>query len=220
MNETGATVERPAARPVRWAGLQGAREDLRGGLLTVLVLASTGLVAGLAWSWLAPRATFRVTDTEVVPIGGMPSSELFMADDGVYVLVLAGLGLLAGIAAWLLRRRRGVVTLTALAAGMIAASLVAWQLGELLGSGPTKKELADVGGTVTTGLHLGAAAAVAVGPFVAVLVYLVASTLTSGEDLGRPEPQRPPGSREQAAGTHSGLDRASLDVSPPGRPPG
>jgi hypothetical protein len=110
-----------------------------------------------------------------------------MADDGVYVLVLAALGLLAGVAVWLMRRHRGVVVLVALAAGMIAASLVAWQLGALLDPGPTRAQLADVGGTVTTGLRLGAVAAVAVGPFVAVLTYLVGSTVTSRDDLGRTE---------------------------------
>jgi hypothetical protein len=68
---------------------------------------------------------------------------------------------------------------------MIAASLVAWQVGQLLGPGPTDEQLADVGTTVTTGLQLGAVAAVAVGPFLAVLTYLVATTLASRDDLGR-----------------------------------
>jgi LPXTG-motif cell wall-anchored protein len=204
VSETEAYLERPAARPVRWTGLHGAREDLRSGVLTVLVLALAGLPVGLLWLWLAPRASFRVTATGVEPIGATPSSELFMADDGVYLLVLAGLGLLAGLAVWLLRRHRGVVVLVALAAGMIAAALVAWQLGQLLAPGPSHAELADVGGAVTTGLHLGATAAVAVGPFAAVLVYLVASTLTSRDDLGRAdrdgEPAPALASEEQPAG--------------------
>jgi hypothetical protein len=178
--------ERPAARRVRWAGLHGAREDLRSAALTVLALALAGVPAGLLWWWLAPRASFRVTATDLEAVGTMSSAELFMADDGVYLLLLAGLGLLAGLTVWLLRRHRGVVVLMALAAGMIAAALVAWQLGQLLAPGPTDAELADVGGTVTTGLRLGAVAAVAVGPFVAVLTYLVATALTSSDDLGRP----------------------------------
>jgi LPXTG-motif cell wall-anchored protein len=188
-------VAAPAAPPARrasWAGLDGARDDLRSGVLSVLVLALAGLPAGLIWLWLAPRASYRVTATGVESLGGTPSSELFMADDGVYVLVLAGLGLLAGLAVWLLRRHRGVVVLAALAAGMIAAALVAWQLGELLGPGPTPERLADVGATVTTGLRLGAVAAVAVGPFVAILTYVVASTLTSRDDLGRSSGQPAP----------------------------
>ena len=143
--------------------------------------------AGLLWLWLAPRATFRVVEGTVEPIGAPPSNELFMADDGVYVLVLAGLGLLAGLAVWARRRTRGVVTLAALAAGMTAASLVAWQVGELLAPGPTDAQLSDVGATVTTGLELGAVAAVTVGPFIAVLTYLVASTFAARDDLGRDE---------------------------------
>jgi hypothetical protein len=173
------------ARPAGWIGLRDARTDLRGGLVTVAVLALTGIPAALLWWWLAPRASFRVTEGELVPVGAPPSDELFMADDGIYVLVLAGLGVLAGLAVWLRRRARGVVILTALATGMIAASLVAWQAGELLGPGPTDEELAAVGTTVTTGLQLAAVAAVAVGPFLGVLTYLVATTMAARDDLGR-----------------------------------
>jgi LPXTG-motif cell wall-anchored protein len=176
------------ARPAGVPGLHGTREDLRSALLTVLALAVSGLAAGGLWSWLAPRADYRVTATDVEPIGKAPSPELFMADDGVFVLVLAGLGLLAGIAVWLRRRRRGALSLAALATGMLAAGVVAWQLGEWAGPGPTRAELDDVGATVTTGLSLGATAALAVGPFVAVLTYLVATALSSRDDLGRAEP--------------------------------
>jgi hypothetical protein len=172
-------------------GLRGSREDLRSALLTVLALAVSGLAAGGLWIWLAPRADYRVTTADVEPIGRAPSVELFMADDGVFVLIMAGLGLLAGIAVWLQRRRRGALTLAALATGMLAAGVVAWQLGEWAGPAPTKAQLADVGATVTTALSLGATAALAVGPFVAVLVYLVATTFTARDDLGRAEEPPP-----------------------------
>jgi hypothetical protein len=182
----------------RTAALRGARDDLRPALLTVLALTLSGLLAGGLWLWLAPRAQYRVTATGPEPVGAAPSPELFMSDDGVFVLIMAGLGLLAGIAVWLHRRRRGALTLLALATGMLAAGVVAWQLGEWLGRGPTHQQLSDVGTTVTTGLRLGASAALAVGPFVAVLVYLVAASLTPDDDLGRrdgagPVAERPPG---------------------------
>jgi LPXTG-motif cell wall-anchored protein len=160
----------------------------------VLALGVSGLVAGGLWIWLAPRADYRVvataTGTDVQPIGTAPSSELFMSDDGVFVLVLAGLGLLAGLAVWLRRRRRGALTLVALAAGMLAAGVVAWRLGEWAGPSPTRAQLADVGARVTTGLSLRATAALAVGPFIAVLSYLVAAALTSSDDLERDDPER------------------------------
>ncbi len=159
------------------------------------MLASTvaGLAAGALWAWLAPRVDYRVTETQPVPVVGVPSAEVFMADDGVYVLLLAGLGLVAGVLAWQVRGRRGVPVLVALATGMVGAGVVAWQLGEWLGAGPTEAELAEVGATVTTGVDLAATAALAVGPFVAVLTYLVATALTPDDDLGRPDdgPPRP-----------------------------
>ena len=186
--ESSPPDPRPAAVPAGVPGLQGSRTDLRSGVLLALVLGLAGLVTGGLWVWLAPRADFRVTDTqgsvEVVG-GGLVSPELFMSDDGVYVLLLAGLGLVAGLAAWALRSRRGVVTLTATAVGMLLASLVTWQLGALLGRGPSQEQLSTPGTQVTTALDLGALAALAVGPFVAVFVYLVATVLTSRDDLGR-----------------------------------
>ncbi|MGY1856332.1 DUF2567 domain-containing protein [Modestobacter sp. SYSU DS0290] len=177
-----------AARRAGVPGLRDSRADLPGALVAAGVLTVAGLLVGGLWLWLAPRAEFRVTDTDVVPVGQAPSNELFMADDGVLVLLLAGLGLVAGVAGWLWRRRRGVVLLAGLAIGTLAAGVVAWQLGEWLAPGPTEEELGRVGGTVTTGLELGATAALAAGPFLAVLVYLVATALTARDDLGRDEP--------------------------------
>nr|WP_246214763.1 DUF2567 domain-containing protein [Modestobacter muralis] len=177
------------ARRAGAPGLQGRREDLRTGLLTVLVLALSGLPAGALWLWLAPRAEYRVTGTDVVPVSGLPNSELFVSDDSVFVLLLAAIGLLAGLVLWRLRSRRGALVLVALATGMLAAGIVAWQLGTALGTGPTEAELTEVGRTVTTGLGLRATAALAVGPFLAVLVYLVGATYSSRQDLGRPEPE-------------------------------
>jgi hypothetical protein len=185
----------PEARQSAWLrahrlgqpGLRGSRADLRSALLTVLALAVAGLAAGGLWIWLAPRADYRVTAGGAEPIGATPNIELFMADDGVFVLIFAALGLIAGTAVWLHRRRRGALTLTALATGMLAAGIVAWQLGEWAAPGPTHAQLTDLGATVTTGLSLRATAGLAVGPFMAVLAYLVATALTPRDDLGRIE---------------------------------
>jgi hypothetical protein len=168
----------------RWNGRQELRADLRPAALLALALAGVGVPAGLVWWALAPRADFRIT-ADGPQVIGSPSGELLVADDAVFVLVLAVVGLLGGLAAWLLRRHRGVVLVAATAVGATAAGAVAWLLGELLGSGPSKAELADVGGTVTTGLELGATAALAVAPFVAVLVYLIGVIINADDGLGR-----------------------------------
>ena len=186
----------PPVRPARWgagprwSGSAELRADLRGSLVLIGVLLLAGVGAGLLWWALAPRATFEVTADGPVPVG-RPSAELLVADDGVYTLVLAALGLVAGLVAWRLRRRRGVATVLALAAGTVLASLAAWQLGELLGAGPSPAELAAVGTRVVTPLRLGAPAALAVAPFLAVLAYVVSTLLTAAEDLDRPDPAAP-----------------------------
>jgi hypothetical protein len=171
----------------RWPGAAELRADLRSSLVVTGVLLLAGLPAGLLWWAVAPRARFEVTEDGAVVLG-RPSTELLIADDGVYTLVLAGLGLLAGVVAWRLRRRRGVAVLLALTLGTLLAALLAWQVGETLGAGPTADQLADVGARVTTALRLNSIASVAVGPFAAVLTYVVATLLSDSEDLDRPGP--------------------------------
>ncbi|WNV77371.1 DUF2567 domain-containing protein [Geodermatophilus sp. DSM 44513] len=184
----------PAVRPARWgagprwAGRAELRADLPGSLVLAGVLLLTGVPAGLLWWALAPRATFEVTAEGPVPVG-RPPTELLIADDAVYSLLLASLGLVAGLVAWRLRRRRGVATVLAVAVGTALAALVAWQLGQVLGAGPTPAELADVGTRVITPLRLTSTAALAVAPFLAVLAYVVATLLTPSEDLDRPGPE-------------------------------
>jgi LPXTG-motif cell wall-anchored protein len=181
-----------------WRGWPEVRADLRSAAGIVAALALTGVPAGLLWWALAPRADFRVTEDGPVPIGDV-SPELLVADDAVFALVLAGAGLLAGVAAWFLRRRRGVATVLALALGACLTAVVAWQVGELLGAGPSETELADVGARLTTSLTLSSPAAMALAPFTALLAYVVAVLCTPDDGLGRTEPGTPAPVGEQAS---------------------
>ena len=70
-------------------------------------------------------------------------------------------------------------------------AVVAWQLGELLGAGPTEAQLSDVGAVVTTSLTLGSVAALALAPFAALLAYLVPVITVHRDDLGRTPDLRP-----------------------------
>jgi hypothetical protein len=177
-------VQRPSSD--RWLARQELRADLGAGALLALALAGVGVPAGVLWWLLAPRADFRITEDGPVVVGS-PSTELLVADDAIFVLIMAVVGLLAGLAAWLLRRHRGVTLLAALAVGTAACGAVAWLVGEMLGEGPTQAELSDVGGVVTTGLDLGATAALAVAPFVALLVYVIGVVVNASDGLGRSE---------------------------------
>jgi hypothetical protein len=157
----------------------------------VVVLALIGLPTGVLWWLLAPRADYRVTADGPVVIG-QPSEELLVADDAVLVLVLAGVGLVCGGAAWWLRRRRGVATVLALAVGCTLTALGAWQVGELLGAGPSEAELAEVGNVVTTSLTFSSLAGLAMAPFAAVLAYLVGVLYVAEDSLNRSGAVAPP----------------------------
>lgn len=183
MSTPASPIGVPAAS-AQWRGWAEIRADLRSSLRLVLVLALAGVIGGVLWWLLAPRADFTVTSSGPVAIGN-PSEELPVADDAVLALILIGLGLVAGAAAWFLRRRRGVGTVLALAVGGSVMAAVAWQLGELLGAGPTQAQLSDVGRVVTTPLRLGSLPALALAPFAALLAYLVPVITAHRDDLGR-----------------------------------
>jgi len=167
-----------------WRGWPEIRADLRSSVRLVLVLALAGVVAALLWWWLTPRADFRITHDGPVVIGN-PSEELLVASDAIFALIMVAFGLVAGAAAWFLRRRRGVAVVLALAVGGCAMAVVAWRFGELLGAGPSAAQLADVGGIVTSPLRLRSLPALAVGPFGALLAYLVPVVTVHRDDLGR-----------------------------------
>jgi hypothetical protein len=195
-NPAPAAAE-PAGRP--WSPWREARRDWRSFLGLVGGLAVAGVPLGVLWWALAPRADYRITGGGPVPIGN-PSDELLVADDAIFVLIVAVLGIAAGVLTWLARRRRGVAVLVGVAFGTLAAAVVAWQVGELLGPGPTRAALTHVGGRVTTSLTLGALPALTVAPFFAVLVWLVAALYARTDGLGRtpPHPEPPPAPAEPA----------------------
>jgi Protein of unknown function (DUF2567) len=182
--------------------------------LLVLALALVGLPAGVLWWLLAPRADYRVTPDGPAVLGN-PSEELLVADDAMFVLVLAGVGLVCGAAAWWLRRRRGVATVLALAVGGTLTAVVAWQVGELLGAGPSEVDLAEIGAVVTTSLTLGALPALAIAPFTAVLAYVAAVLYVADDGLGREPTPAPPMTVGEPPVQG---DRHLAEVPPPGRP--
>lgn len=176
-------AETRARRP--WSPWSEVRRDLKAATGVLAALALVGFPVGLLWWRLAPRADFRITTAGPTVIGN-PSEELLVSDDVVFALLLAGVGVLAGLLVWfLLRRRRGVAMLVIVALGTAATAAIAWQLGELLGPAPTQAQINHIGATVTTGLSLNSLAALAVGPFFGSLSYLAAAVFAGGDDLGR-----------------------------------
>ena len=179
----------PSAPPATWRGWTEIRSDLRSSVRVALLFALGGLPAGLLWWALAPRVEFVMTDAGPEPIGDF-SEEFRVADDAVLALVLLGLGLVAGLATWFLSRRRGVGAVLALAVGGSLAAVLAWQMGEILGAGPIEAEATE-GARLTTALQLSSIPALALAPFAALLLYLVATVLARDDGLGRRELSSP-----------------------------
>jgi hypothetical protein len=208
----------PYASPPRagahWPGWPEIRADLRSSGWLVIALALVGLPTGVLWWLLAPRADYRITADGPVVLG-QPSEELLVADDAVFVLILVGVGLVCGAAAWWLRRRRGVATLLALTVGGTLTAVVAWQVGELLGAGPTEAELTEVGNIVTTSLTLGSLPGLAIAPFAAVLAYLVGVLYVAEDSLNRAGDPAPP---VWVGEPPLEGDRPLAEVPPTGRP--
>src|SRR6476619_7131383 len=90
----------PSAAAAYWRGWSEIRADLPSSIGMIAVLTLVGLPAGVVWWALAPRASYRITSDGAVLLGTAPTSELRIADDGVFALVLAGVGLICGVAAW------------------------------------------------------------------------------------------------------------------------
>ena len=161
--------------------------EIRWAVVVVVTLAILGLAAGGLWIALSPRLPYQVVKAgQAVRIE--PESEVFMADDGWYFFITLGIGLLAGVLAWLPRSGRGWLMPVALAVGGVAGALVAWAFGEWLTPPLTKGGLQQIGATVLFQVRLKAQAAVVTEAFAAVVTYLVLAGFAADDDLGNPAP--------------------------------
>ncbi len=177
--------DQPAPVPVRsWiAELGTARADLRTALRLVLALAAAGVPLGLLWLVLAPRREYEVVDGGFQAIE--PQSEAMVGADAWLTILIALLGVSVSGLVWRFVRARGVSVVVGLAAGMVLAAVVAWQIGEWLGSGPGEAQTSQLGAIVAPGLQLRAIPVLVIGAFVATLTYLIAVSFASRDDLQR-----------------------------------
>ena len=167
-----------------------ARRDLFGAVTVLAAMALVGLLLGVVWYLVAPRLEFRVGPSDnLLPVGAV-ESEALVAADGLFVALTALVGLAAGVAGWLWRSVRGPAVVVGLAAGGVVGALVASWIGHLLGHGPSAAALHQVGAVVQVPLSLRSKAALAIEPFLAVVVYVVAAAFDGEDELGR-SPRRP-----------------------------
>jgi hypothetical protein len=154
-----------------------------------------GIVAGLVWAAVAPRAVLQeIAHGEAELVNA--ESSAFIAADAWFCLVVAVGGLITGILGYrALVRRAGWPATAGLVLGAVAAALIAMWIGENIGLGTYNHLLASSPtGTFFNGsLALGAKSALAFWPMLTSAVILLAETgarrtdqPTAGDQAGRP----------------------------------
>jgi len=185
MDPRPTTSQSIAPQPIAiapwYGGLRVDRSELGTVVRLVLCLSAAGVPAGLLWLVLAPRRAYEVVD------GGFralePQSEALIGADGWLTIVLGLLGVLAAGLVWRFERVRGVGIVLGLAAGMVAAAVVAWQVGEWLGTGASEVQRAQLGAIVVPPLQLRAFPVLVIGAFLATLSYLIVVCFIRRDDL-------------------------------------
>lgn len=149
----------------------------------VLALAATGVPVGLLWLVLAPRREYEVVEGGFQAIE--PQSEAMIGADAWLTILTAIMGVAVAVLVWRFVGARGVSVVVGLAAGMVLASVVAWQIGELLGGSPSETQTAQIGAIVAPPLQLRAVPVLIIGAFLATLSYLVLVSFAPRDDLRR-----------------------------------
>lgn len=164
------------------------RADLRPALALLCGVALIGIPLGLVWSWLAPAQRVRAYG------GGrlfpLPVESYHRFDDlVVFLLIGFGAGALTGLAAWLLRARRGPVVLVATVAGSLLASWLAARVGlAVAGAQYPVATNPAVGAIFAQSPRLESAWTLLAQPLAAALIYGTASAWNGMDDLGRDTP--------------------------------
>lgn len=142
-------------------------------VLAVAAALVLGPVCGAAWWLLAPDVLVQVGEAGA-SLRSVQAQRLF-AVDAVFVLVTAGAGLLTGTVLAPRSLVRPGALLTGLVVGGLAGSVLAWQVGMLLGPGPVEPRVAaaGVGDMVPLPLGLEAYGALLAWPIAAVATVLV-----------------------------------------------
>ena len=175
------------------------------GALVVVLCVVLGALAGVVWWKVAPVAQVRIESN-----GGFfvdPDPEQYVASDAWFGALTALVGLGAGLYVWRVTRSWPLVAVVGLTLGGVLGSLVAWQVGKVLGrvdvDAVTKL---PVGTVVAVRLDLVAKGLLVVFPVVAVGTWLAcdlvsdlrrrraSATLPAFSPADPPQPPPPPSS--------------------------
>jgi hypothetical protein len=162
--------------------------QLRAAALVFLTLVALGCVLGPVWSWWSPPGPLG----ERIPAGVIADeTEAFIAGDGRFAVLTAGIGLLAGALAWCLRSVRGPWLVAALGLGGLVGAVLTDVVGAAVrGGGHAVAVTPDVARIAHLPLHVHATGLLLLEGAVAALLYGLFVAFTAHDDLGRPDPVR------------------------------
>lgn len=128
-----------------------------------------GALASLLWALPAHRPGYTVTEDLTAHIGERGLADAF-ATDALFVVVTGTLGVVAGVASWLLFHRTGWIVCLLATIGAALAAVMVWQVGLLIGEQGFSERLAAAGAgdVVPVDLELHALGALLVAPFLAI----------------------------------------------------
>jgi hypothetical protein len=177
--------------PYAWAAPRPERpirRSLTVAALVLVVLTVAGGPLGVLWHFLAPTVpVINAGDGRVVV--NDPSPEEYIASDGWFSLLCLAFGVLVAIAAWMvLRRDRGPWLLAGVILGTLAAPVVAWQAGRLIGLGAYQdwKTASAAGATYDAPPDVHAYGALLVAAFAAAIVLTLMAGWSNDPDLDAP----------------------------------
>ncbi|MGP3991482.1 hypothetical protein [Streptomyces sp. 3N207] len=185
---TAASAPPPAPPHVVSAGYGGegwplVRRELRDAAVCAVAVAVVGVLLGILWLWLAPRVPL-YTDGKVV-LPARPEGEEAIGAEGVFGLLGLVLGVVTGIAVFLLRTKGGVGLVVGLGVGGLLGSVLGWRTGIWLGPETNLSvaaQAAGKGATFDAPLDLHAYGLLLVWPFAAVLVHLLVTAVFGPRD--------------------------------------
>ncbi len=191
---------RPGGNPPPAAGRTraGAQALTAAAVFTAIVAGSAllGLLAGLAWTAVAPHALLITTGGGGADVVN-PETSAFIVADGWFIVLCAAGGAACGLLGWALAvRRHGVVAVLGLLGGGVAAALIARWAGQRSGQAAFSHQLAisRPGTLLHAPVALGAHGAIAFWPLAAALVAgaIEAARLLRDRRLARLAPVFPP----------------------------
>lgn len=163
--------------------------------LLVFVAASV-LVGGAGaqlWAMTAPRPIYVIQEDLTALISERGQAAIIGADAS-FTLITAVIGFAVGLAGWFVLYRRGWLVIAGALVAAVAATLMTWQLGLIVGVNDFAERLATAspGDVVSVDLELRSLAALMVAPFAAITPVMLLAAFWPEPQHEQPYEDQPP----------------------------